>query len=1344
MRARRTIPCRVASAKKSLLLPMLAAFVAVFAFAPSSALADTAPTVAVQAESSLTDTGVTLNATVNPNGYDTTYYYEYSTTSNGENSGIDVPAGADIGSGSSALAEPQSIAGLTADTTYYYKVVAINSGGTTTSSQHSFTTPQPPTIAENGNSGLSDTTETLDANVNPNGFDTTFYCEYGTNPGGPYTSYQPARPGTDAGSGSVNVPESCSLSSLSPGTTYYFKMVATNGPDTVTTSEDSFTTYAPPTLSVQELSNLATTSAKVNLTVNPNGFDTSYVVEVATTPGGESGGTDFPVSPADAGQGSSPVSEQVSLSSLSAHTTYYYEVVASNGADNVTSDEYSFTTAPAPAVHTGSATVVSSTTESVAGTVNPNGLDTTYQCEYGTTSSYGSVAPVSAVDLGNGTLTMNVSCNISGLTSNTQYHYAITATNADGTNVGADQTFTTSAPPPTDTPGATTSLMSTSVTLAGTVNPNGHDTTYVCDYGTTNAYGSSTSSVDIGNGTSATGVACNLTGLTPNTLYHYRVTAVNSDGTVHGTDATFTTSYNPPTVATAATSNLADVSVTLNGTVNAHGESTTFQCEYGTTNAYGTLAPLTPGSAGSGNSAAAVSCNVTGLAPGTLYHYAIVATNGDGTTTSSDATFTTADTPPTVVVNAVSSLASKSVTLNTTVNPNSENTSFYCEYGTTSAYGTDVPSSPAVVGSGSSAVAETCNLTALTVGTTYHYAIVATNYDGTTTSSDHTFTTLDNRPTVAGAAPSSLMATTVTLNGTVNPNGLDTTYQCEYGTTNAYGTMAPLVATDAGSGSSAVATVCNLTALTPGQVYHWAIVATNSDGSHVTADATFTTLPNQPAVTVDAATSATNTTVTLNAHINAEGDDASYLFEYGTTTAYGTETAIYDAGSANTSVAVSVPVTGLAPGVTYHFTVIAANNEGTTVGTDATFTTTAHSLPVVNADDVTAIGTTTATITGDVTPNGTATTYQFEYKVDGAGSWTTFGSAVPVGAGTSQLSESANLTGLVQNTLYDYTITAHNTDGTVTATQGQFTTNLAQVEVDPGPASLPTATTATVSGVVNPDGVQTQLKFAYETYTNWIADGSAFGAHVAYAGAKTVTAGTADLDETAALTGLLPNTEYVYAITANNGGGWFTAAPGLFWTLTKAPTITVGAIPATGTGATLQATIDPNGSATTYKFKWGPTTSYTHSTSFASAGSGQAGVLESDVLSGLKANANYHFQVIAIGAGKTTTLDGTFNSRGVSTPLISTVSPIGTTTATVVGSVNPDGLNVTTCSIHYGKSIHLGSTQACTALPGAGTRAVAVSGALTGLTTATTYHYEIVSINAAGTSVSAEKTFTTH
>lgn len=101
---------------------------------------------------------------------------------------------------------------------------------------------------------------------------------------------------------------------------------------------------------------------------------------------------------------------------------------------------------------------------------------------------------------------------------------------------------TASAAPvaPSVTTDNATAVAPTSSTLLGTVNPNGSLTQYYFQYGTSTAYGSTTPTASAGSGSDPQSEAQSLNGLTPGTVYHYRLVAVSPGGTVNGADQTFT------------------------------------------------------------------------------------------------------------------------------------------------------------------------------------------------------------------------------------------------------------------------------------------------------------------------------------------------------------------------------------------------------------------------------------------------------------------------------------------------------------------------------------------------------------------------------------------------------------------------------------------------------------------------------------------------------------------------------------------------------------------------------------------------------------------------------------
>ena len=355
----------------------------------------------------------------------------------------------------------------------------------------------------------------------------------------------------------------------------------------------------PPIVTTDAATSIATTSATITGTVDPEGQQTTYHFEYGTTP---NFGT--VTAATGAGNGATSTAVSTSLSGLQPNTTYYYRLVASNATGAAFGTQGTFTTiAPGPQVVTGAASSIGTTSATISGTVNPEGQDTSYHFDYGTSpTSYSD--STSATDAGSGNTANNVSAALTGLQANTTYYYRVVATNADGTAGGHQGTFTTSALAPVVSTGSASSITTTSATISGTVNPEGQQTTYEFDYGTSPNFGSSTSTATLG-GSSDTSVSATIGGLQPGVTYYYRLVATNLTGTDDGSQAMFTTNSLPPAVTTGNASSVTTNSATIAGTVNPEGQATTYHFDWGTSaTSYSNSTTAT--SAGSGTIGTAV------------------------------------------------------------------------------------------------------------------------------------------------------------------------------------------------------------------------------------------------------------------------------------------------------------------------------------------------------------------------------------------------------------------------------------------------------------------------------------------------------------------------------------------------------------------------------------------------------------------------------------------------------------------------------------------------------------------------------------------------------------------
>jgi phosphodiesterase/alkaline phosphatase D-like protein len=397
-----------------------------------------------------------------------------------------------------------------------------------------------------------------------------------------------------------------------------------------------------------------------------------------------------------------------------------------------------------------------------------------------------------------------------------------------------------------------------------------------------------------------------------------------------------------PSVVTGPVTASAQTSATVTGSVNPNGLATTWFFQYGTSTNYGSQTGSS--NAGSGTTSTNVSASLTGLSPGTTYHYRLVAMNSSGTTQGADAVLTTGGAPaPAAVTGAASGISPTGATLNGSVNPNGRPTTWQFEYGTSTNYGSTTASQNA--GSGTTAVNVSSPVSGLTAGRTYHFRLVATSDGGTSRGSDQTFTPA-SAPTVTTNPASSVSTPSARLNGRVNPNGQSTSWHFEYGTSTSYGSAT--ATQNAGSGTSTSSVSVTVLGLAAGTTYHFRLVATNASGTSAGGDQAFTT-GGAPAATTGPAQNVGTSSATLTGSVDPRNHSTSWYFEYGPNTRYGTHTGTQSVSAGSGNRGVSVGISGLAPGTTYHYRLVATSSAGTSRGADVAFTTTANTVTLTTS-----------------------------------------------------------------------------------------------------------------------------------------------------------------------------------------------------------------------------------------------------------------------------------------------------------------------------------------------------------------------------------------------------------
>jgi fibronectin type 3 domain-containing protein len=525
--------------------------------------------------------------------------------------------------------------------TYYYRVYAYNAAGYSlyysneASAAPTGTVPASPTSLTAVGSASSIGLSWTDNANNEQGF----YIERKIGAGGTFAYYAAV---------GANV-TSYTDSSVSVGTTYYYQVYAYNavGYSPYYSNVASATPTGSVPASPTSLTAVGSASSiGLSWTDNANNEQGFYIERKIGA-----GGT-FAYYAAVGANVTSYID-----SSVSAGTTYYYQVYAYNAAgyspyySNVASAALQGAASLSVSIPNGGENWTAGSTYNVAWTISGDTSQINYQLVAYSTDNFATYVNVSAAltpgtrsfswTVPSGLNSSSVKVRVRALDVNT---LVLAQDNSDSNFTVSPAvvvpTMTLSSP----NAGATWQV-GTSQTVGWSVSGDTSQISYFVVR------------LSLNNGSSYTDISANLSASTRSFNYTPNsgqvsssaviwVRAFNSGGTVLAaaiSSGAFTIS-NPlgaPTVQTLAASSVGTSSARLNGTVNPNGLSTTYNFQYGTTASYGSTS--SSGSFGAGiTTVQSVNSTVSGLAPGTTYHYRLVASSSGGPANGSDLTFPTA------------------------------------------------------------------------------------------------------------------------------------------------------------------------------------------------------------------------------------------------------------------------------------------------------------------------------------------------------------------------------------------------------------------------------------------------------------------------------------------------------------------------------------------------------------------------------------------------------------------------------------------------------------------------------------------------------------------------------
>jgi subtilisin family serine protease len=363
---------------------------------------------------------------------------------------------------------------------------------------------------------------------------------------------------------------------------------------------DSWPAYAAPTVEFKSLEGITSSSAVVNIVVNPENLSTTTRVEFSTSPTfATTILTASPTTPAFSGP--SVIATNVSLTSLTANTRYHFRVVGVNSSKTFVSPTYTFTTKTAtnsaPTVVATGATLVNAYSAQLNGTVNPNGLSTEIQIFYSPDSTFNSNVKTISGQLysAGGSTAFNLNSTPLDLMGDTTYYYKVGAFNSAGFSQSATSSFKTLVAPgiaPTVSTVALTSRMSTvSQTFTGFVHPQSQATTVIFRYGrnTTFTLDGGDITLPVITADTLTAVSVQVTGIIPGAVYNYRFDAVNDSGKAIGNTVISSGEMIMPVILTQAHSSITNTGVRFVSSINAGGGNVQIAYQHSKTSTFDTF-----------------------------------------------------------------------------------------------------------------------------------------------------------------------------------------------------------------------------------------------------------------------------------------------------------------------------------------------------------------------------------------------------------------------------------------------------------------------------------------------------------------------------------------------------------------------------------------------------------------------------------------------------------------------------------------------------------------------------------------------------------------------------------
>ncbi len=1114
-------------------------------------------------------------------------------------------------------------------------------------------------------------------------------------------------PGSHTCTTSSEPQTSCTVSGLTNGSSYAFKVTATNSQGTGLAGTSSSTTIsgAPgPPSGVSATAEVG--QAKVSWSAAPSNGSTVTKYTVTSSPGGQTCAT------------SSGSERSCAVTGLTGGASYTFTVTATNANGTGTSSAASgsVTLPPVPGPPTGVTATDEPGAEALVSWTAPSSDGGEPITRYTVTASPGGQSCTTEVPE-ESEAEPETSCTVSGLTGASAYTFTVTATNANGTgpaSVPSNSVTIAGVPgPPT---GVTARNESAGEALVSWTIPASSGDSEINSYTVTASPGGQTcmtSQEGITNQGSESKGMCTVFGLTDGTAYTFTVTAANIQGTgPPSSPSNPTTIVGPPgapSEVAAAQLNGQEVLVSWTAPASDGGATIT---KYTVTSSPG-------GNTCTTGSQSEKECTVTGLTNGGSYTFTVTATNASGTGPSSGASpeIQIYGVPgrPTGVTATGGSVPGGEAVVSWTIPPGSREVVSEAQgelyvYTVTASPGGQSCTLGRLWFEFERESSASCTVTGLTNGSAYTFKVTAKNSQGTGPASNPSSST-----TISGApgAPSSVAARAESGQVTVlwtAPESNGGKMITEYTVTSSPGSQ-----TCTTSGES-----CTVTGLSNGTAYTFTVAATNDNGTGPVSGASSAVTPVGPSTTTQLevlpAKRRVHHTIEYFAHLTPYEATGKVRFTDNGTTIAGCGEVTVSSGVA--SCEVEYPATGEQT-IVAHFTNTAGEYEASSSEPET----------VVIEKQPSGVG---ISASNQHPKSGEQDSYEGNALEAETRSYAHPGTMTFRDEGV-EISGCVKLPVNTEGAAVCETVAGAVGEHKITATfESEFYETEVSTEypvwVEPPLPSIEggewigastTETTVILWGAVNPEGSEV-LECEIEYGTSTPLQQSAPCASLPGSGDEPV-------EVTAEITGLEPATTYKFRIKAVNASG---AAYGPYVEETTAPVSTTSTTTTTSPTTTITSPTTTTTASTTTTTTISPSTttsSTTATTTISPTTTSPTTTTTSTTTTGSPTTTT--------SSATTTTSSSSTTTTEALKPIVDTGSSgeVTATSAVLLGEVDPRGSEVTSCVIEWGPTNSFGKSVPCAPAPGSGSSLVAVEGKIEGLEPETFYAYRVVATNGAGT-----------